>query len=90
MASKETLFPGYFKTVKVDKGKYDLFYFKDEKDEKGTKIGTNTKLEGAKEDAKAYAREKMKESTHVKLIHHKPDREKDAKEKLSTKPKLAR
>lgn len=84
--SNKNIFPGEFKTVKVGEGKgasYDLLYI----DEKGLekKIGNEQKLVGAKQLARMKVLEEGDNYTHFKIIHHKPGREKDAKETLATK-----
>jgi hypothetical protein len=81
--AKEIFFEGTFKTVKLDKGKYQLILI--DKDGKENIIGENEKLVGCKNDAKEYVLEKDSKATHYKMIHHKPGREKDAKEVRRTK-----
>ncbi len=82
----KNIFPGEFKTVKVGEGKnasYDIFHIEGKKQ---TKIGNEPKLVGAKQAARVYVLSKDEKCTHFKIIHHKPGREKDAKETLATKP----
>jgi hypothetical protein len=89
---KEKVYPNNFKTVKKGEGKevkYELFEItapvKEGDKAKETKIGENLKLVGAKEDARQYVLKKDAEATEFNIIHHKPGREKDAKENCKTK-----
>lgn len=78
---EKIMFEGSFKTVKVDKAKYELYYISVKG--KIQKIGENQKLIGAKDDAKVYVLSKNPKATHFQITHTKPGREKDAKEVLT-------
>lgn len=90
---KEILFNGTFKTVKAGEGKEAVYKISlIQKEGEGdaakdieTPIGENAKLIGAKNHVKAYVAEKDPKATHFVIIHHKPGREKDARETLTTK-----
>lgn len=86
----DNVYPNTFKTKKVGEGKevkYELYELvPDGKDKiKEKKIGDNVKLMGAKEDARQYVIKVDAKYTTYTMIHHKPGREKDAKEVLKTK-----
>lgn len=87
--AEQVLFEGTFKTVKVGDGKdasYDIFLVTGEEGkQKEKKVGNEKQLVGAKKASMIYAAQHNPKATHYNLTHHKPGREKDAKEKLTIK-----